>query len=141
MKKLFLFFIAAGIFTACSFKKEEVRVVEEFHKGGQAKIVFVYEVDGNDSIPVHEIQYHKDGSLLLEGDYKDGLREGEWKSLYPDGTTWSKGYFSKGKRHGKSWVYYPSGELRMKGTYENGKKIGKWITFNEEGIIISENEF
>lgn len=126
-------------FVSCSSK--EVQVVNEFYENGQAKIVMTYQVKFSDSIPLYEVQYHKDGSVLLEGNYIDGLRDGEWISHYPDGTMWSKGYFSEGKRTGKSWVYHPNGQLRMKGSYENGRKAGKWIIFNEEGIVVGEEEF
>lgn len=125
--------------TACSSK--EVQVVNAFYENGQAKIAMTYKVQMGDSIPLREIQYHKDGSILLQGDYIDGLREGEWISHYADGTIWSKGYFLKGKRTGKSWVYHPNGQLYMKGSYKNGQKTGKWIIFNEEGIVIAEENF
>jgi len=141
-KKLLILIISIGsvyFFSSCSSKK--IEVVNEFYENGQAKIVMTYKVQMGDSIPLHEIQYHKDGSVLLEGDYIDGLREGEWISHYADGTIWSKGYFLKGKRTGKSWVYYPSGKLRMKGSYENGKKVGKWFVYNEEGVVVTEDEF
>lgn len=139
MRRLVYLLFAGIFFTACSPK--EVQVVNEFYGNGQAKIVMTYHVQFGDSVPVYEVQYHKDGSVLLEGNYVDGLREGEWISHYPDGTMWSKGYFLKGERDGKGWVYHPSGKLHMKGSYENGKKVGKWIVFNEEGIVIGEEEF
>lgn len=139
MKKLIYLVLFASMLSACTSK--EIEEVKEFYENGQAKIVMKYKVQLGDSIPMYEIQYHKDGSILLEGEYIDGFREGEWISHYPDGTMWSKGYFSKGKRTGKSWIYHPNGQLRMKGKYEEGKKVGKWIVFNEEGIVISEQEF
>jgi len=139
MRKLLYFLSIIVLLSSCSSR--EIEVVNDFYENGQAKIVMTYKVQMGDSIPLHEVQYHKDGAILLEGDYVDGLREGEWISHFPDGTIWSKGYFSKGKRTGKSWVYYPNGKLRMKGSYENGQKIGKWIVFDEEGIVIGEGEF
>ncbi len=127
------------LFASC--QPREIQVVEKIHEDGTAKVVFDYMLKGNDSIALHEVQYHDDGSLYLEGIYEDGLREGEWLSWYPDGTIWSKGYFSKGERTGKSWVYHPSGKLYMKGSYENGKKIGTWLVYDEEGIVLAKKEF
>lgn len=127
------------VLTSCQSK--EIQVVEQIHEDGTPKMVFDYLVKGEDSIALHEVQYHDDGSILLEGVYQDGLREGEWVSWYPDGTIWSKGYFSNGKRTGKSWVYHPSGKMYMKGSYEEGEKIGIWLVYDEEGIIVGKKEF
>jgi antitoxin component YwqK of YwqJK toxin-antitoxin module len=139
MKKYLYLALVALIFSACQTK--QIQVVEDIYENGNPKIVFDYLVKSNDSIPLHEIQYHEDGSKLLEGEYVDGLREGEWLSWFPDGSIWSKGYFSKGKRTGKSWVYHPNGQLYMKGTYENGHKIGLWLVFDEEGNVEAQQEF
>lgn len=138
MKKL-IYVIMILFFWACSSGK--VQHVDDFYDNGQAKVVMTYLIQGHDSIPLEEIQYHKDGSLLLKGSYQNGEREGEWLSWYPDGTIWSKGFFTKGKRDGKSWIYYPSGKLRMKGSYHQGKKTGKWLIFDEDGVVIGEEEF
>lgn len=138
MKKFLGFFVLIALISCVG---HQVDAVDSFYENGQAKIVKTYMVKGNDSITLSEVQYHKGGEILLKGNYKEGLRDGEWLSWYADGTIWSKGYFLKGKRDGKSWIYHPNGALRMKGSYKNGQKIGKWIIFNEEGVIIAEEEF
>lgn len=135
------FYLIGIIVVMASCQAKEIQVVEQIHEDGSPKIVFDYLVQGGDSIALHEIQYHDDGSLLLEGVYQDGLREGEWVSWYPDGTIWSKGYFSKGERTGKSWVYHPNGKLYMKGSYQEGKKIETWLVYDEDGIVIAKKEF
>lgn len=139
MKKLLYLSSLMILFTAC--QPVELQVVENFYKDGSPKMVMDYLVKMGDSIPVHEVQYHDDGSRLLEGNYENGLREGEWLSWYPDGSIWSKGYFSKGERDGKSWVYHPNGKMYMKGSYQHGKKIGLWLVFDEEGNVVGQNEF
>lgn len=139
MKKVLYLFGIVFLLGAC--QASEIQVVEEYYKDGSPKNVMDYLVTGSDSIPVHEIQYHDDGSKLLEGDYENGLREGEWLSWFPDGSIWSKGYFSKGKRTGKSWIYHPNRQIYMKGTYEDGKKTGLWLVFDEDGNVVGKNEF
>lgn len=139
MKKLLYLASLLVLLGAC--QPFEIQVVEDFYQDGSPKMVMDYLVKNADSIPVHEIQYHEDGSKLLEGNYVDGLRDGEWLSWYPDGRIWSKGYFSQGERSGKSWVYHPNGQLYMKGSYEKGEKIGLWLVFDEEGNVIGKNDF
>jgi len=139
MKKLL--YISGLVFLLASCQPVELQVVEDYYKDGSPKMVMDYLVKGGDSIPVYEIQYHDDGSKLLEGNYVNGLREGEWTSWFPDGKVWSKGYFSAGKRTGKSWVYHPNNKIYMKGSYEEGKKVGLWLVFDEEGNVVGKNEF
>jgi len=139
MKKLIYLSSILLLVTAC--QPVEIQVVEAFHKDGSPKMVMDYLVSMGDSIPVYEVQYHKDGSKLLEGHYVDGLRDGEWISWYPDGSVWSKGFFAEGKRNGKSWVYHPNGKMYMEGSYEQGKKTGLWLVFDEEGNVVGKNEF
>lgn len=138
IKVVYIVLIAVALISCNS---NEIQVVESFYENGQAKIVKIYEIHMGDSIPQMEFQYHKDGSILLEGVYTNGLREGEWISYFNNGNIWSKGYFSKGKRTGKGWIYYPNGKLRMKGSYKNGKKTGKWMVFDEEGTVIADDDF
>lgn len=135
------FYVLGAILVLASCQPKEIQVIEQIYEDGSPKIVFDYLLKRGDSIALHEVQYHNDGSILLEGDYQNGLREGEWISWYPDGTVWSKGYFRKGKRSGKSWAYHPNGKLYMKGSYEEGKKIGPWLVYDEEGNVIANKEF
>lgn len=139
MKKLL--YIAGLLVVLSACQPVEIQVVEDFYKDGSPKMVMDYLVKNGDSIPIHEIQYHADGSKLLEGNYVDGLRDGEWLSWFADGRIWSKGYFSQGERTGKSWVYHPNGQLYMKGSYENGTKIGLWLVFDEDGNVVGKDEF
>jgi antitoxin component YwqK of YwqJK toxin-antitoxin module len=139
MKNLFLFLALGFVFLSC--KPKQIQVVEDVYDNGTPKVVIDYLVRGNDSIPLLEKQFHKDGSLLLQGKYINGLRQGEWLSWYPDGKIWSKGFFSKGKRTGKSWIYHPGGQLYIKGEYRDGQKIGAWFVFDENGSVIGENKY
>ncbi len=140
MRKLILFIIPAMILLSCQ-QKQTVELVKEVYPDGVQKQLIQYEIKGVDSIPIHEINYHRDGSLKMEGDLIDGLREGEWMSWYPDGTVWSKGYFAKGKRTGESKAYYPNSILHMSGTYEEGRKVGIWKVFDNTGKLQKKQDF
>ena len=140
MRKLILLIIPAMLFISCQ-NTQTVELVKEVYADGVQKQLIQYEIRGADSIAVHEINYHRDGSLKMEGDILDGLREGEWVSWYPDGTLWSKGSFTKGKRSGGSWAYYANGILHMEGNYEDGKKVGIWKVYDSDGTLETKQDF
>lgn len=139
MKKLLLFFSIIVVFYSC--QNSEIQVIDEVFKDGAIKSIVDYKVSFGDSIPLHRLDFHKEGSKRMEGYFKDGKRDGEWLSWYANGTIWSKGYFKEGKRTGKSWVYHPNGKLYMKGKYEDGKKIGQWMVFDEDGNLLADQSF
>ena len=82
---------------------------------------------------VHEVNYYDNGALYMEGDIKDGLREGEWVSYFLDGKVQSTGCFEKDLRTGKSLVYHENGNLWMEGYYKDGKQVGLWVYYDEQG--------
>ena len=139
MKKIVLFLIVTLSFYSC--QTSEIQVVEEVFNDGAIKSIVDYRISFGDSIPIHRLDFHKDGSKRMEGFFKDGERDGEWLSWFTDGTVWSKGYFKEGKRTGKSWVYHPNGKLYIKGKYEDGKKTGQWLVFDEDGILLADQSF
>jgi protein TonB len=72
--------------------------------------------------------YSYQGVLLMQGAYKEDLKEGEWIENYPNGNIKAKGKYKEGEKAGK-WQYYNfNGEL-------SGEKV--W----EEGAVVSEQEF
>ena len=57
----------------------------------------------------------------VQGNYKNGKKEGEWVSYDDNGQLSGKGSFKNGKRDGE-WFYYHDKQLWSKGSYKNGKK-------------------
>ena len=64
-------------------------------------------------------------SLLFEGEYLDGERNGKGKEYF-NGVLIYEGYYLNGKRNGRGKGYdYNSGDLEFEGEYFNGKINGK----------------
>ena len=57
------------------------------------------------------------GLLSHTGEYKNGIKEGNWK------------------------FYYPSGKLKVHNLYSNGSRNGIAIAYNEKGAIIEKAEY
>ena len=130
MNKLlkYLPLIMALMFVACDDSLTN-KVISSY-ENGQPTVVRYY--DKNDQC-VREVHYYDDGSLFMEGEIKDNVRNGEWISYFQDGKVQSTGFFENDKRTGKSLVYYENGNLWMDGSYREGQRIGLWYYFDEQG--------
>ena len=127
---LFLFLSLALFLTACGDGLTE-KVVATHENGQPAKVRFY----NKDNQCVREVHYYDDGSLYMEGEIKDDVRNGEWTSYFQDGKVQSKGFFENDKRTGHSLVYYENGNLWMDGSYRDGMRIGPWIYYDEQGYV------
>lgn len=102
-------------------------------------------------------EFHEIWGVIFVGVYKNGLKEGEWKSYlegdrvmdiityksgvqsglfikyYEDGKPLLRGSFLNGLEEGKWEVFYENGQLRGNSTFVNGKRIGKREEFNRDG--------
>ena len=143
MKKLLYLVFVALLFVSCG--NEETKRVEKvymYHESnGTPWIIYYYDVKGSDSVWVAEKWFHDNGALNLEGNIKDGKREGEFKSYYPSGRLYSVGAFVDGKREGRGLVYHENGQLNIDGDYHDGKPYGLWKFYDTEGNLLYTNEF
>lgn len=57
------------------------------------------------------------GNITAIGNYKLGLKHGEWK------------------------IWYDNGRLAYSFHYKNGQKIGVWKSWNKNGVLISKKEY
>lgn len=77
-------------------------------------------------------EYDSVGTLILKGVYNSGLREGKW--LIIEGDSRQLGEYRYGLKIGE-WkhFYFPSGKLQFKGEFKAGKPYGKHSYFYEKG--------
>lgn len=71
----------------------------------------------------------------------ENKRHGAWESYFEHGQMNSMTYFIHGIKDGHSIVYHPNGAVHYVGEYKNDQKVGVWKTYNEQGELISEDEF
>jgi antitoxin component YwqK of YwqJK toxin-antitoxin module len=55
-------------------------------------------------------EFYPNGSLKLEGEYKNGKKEGDWKEYFENGVLKESRQFWEGKKTGISVIYQESGE-------------------------------
>lgn len=133
MKRIFVLFpMMIVLLVTCGSKMTE-KVVETYDSGKPATVRY-YDSKGECR---HEVKYYESGTVMMEGDMKGDLREGEWKSYFPDGKVQSVGLFKDDVRYGKATVYYPNGNLYMEGSYTNGMHSGEWTYYDEQGYKLN----
>lgn len=79
--------------------------------------------------------YDAEGRLQMEGDRRNGLRQGVWTSYFPNGRVQSKNDYRDGKLQGLSTVFRENGSIYYTGQHRNDKQVGEWRFFNEQGDI------
>jgi antitoxin component YwqK of YwqJK toxin-antitoxin module len=106
--------------------------VEETFPDGSPKVVRYYKSETKE-VMLKETQYYQDGAKYIEGDYKNGKRNGKWMAWHPNGNVWSIGYYKKGVEVGLKTVFHENGNKYYEGKVDGERRIGKWTFWDEEG--------
>ena len=73
---------------------------------------------------------------FAEGNYVDGLPEGEWVFRHPNGNVSSQGTFVAGVKQGRWRSFYPDGSPESDGLFLNNQPHGAWRYWDEEGEVL-----
>ena len=136
MKKIIL--LLSFILTLASCSPRLTESVQTSYPNGQPELVLMFNKSGE---CVRSVEYYDSGSVKMEGEMKNGQRDGEWTAYFPDGRVQSHGYFKNGERTGDSKVYWSNGNLRYVGHYKNGTHCGKWTWYDEQGNFLREENY
>ena len=69
--------------------------------------------------------FYLDKQLKEQGDFKKGLKQGEWKKWNADGSLASRIHYSNGLKNGSFYNYNEKGILIEQGNYSDDKLSGK----------------
>lgn len=83
----------------------------------------------------------ENGVLITSEEYKAGLAHGSSKVFYETGVLMTERQYVNGLLEGHAKIYYPSGALKEEGDYLHGDKTGIWKAYNEDGDVISSENF
>ena len=118
-----------------------IEEVKERYSGGELKVVEYYKKIGDTQKLVRKREYHNNGQIKMETNYKDEKLEGKWIWYYENGQIEGEGNFKDGKLDGKWTFYYENGQIREEGNYTGGQQEGKWTYYNKDGSIKEVKEF
>lgn len=128
-------------------KKIEPKIAKTYYwfKGG-----LIHEAQGGiagDLLNDKFIKMYHSNQLAEQGQFKNGLRVGEWKTWYSNGVLSTTLNYSKGLKSGKYFRYNEIGALVEHGKYTSNLKTGRWtntetkeITTYRDGIIVKQKE-
>ena len=85
-------------------------------------------------------QFHENGQLEEEVEFKDGKANGKIKSYYPNGKLKGEGEFKDGKFHGTFKGYHENGKLEIEMGLKDGKCDGMKMYFSN-GQLQAEAPF
>ncbi len=130
--------IAAIVLMMVGCKNQQTKEVVSFYKDGKPKMEQVYSKSNGTKVIVKEIQYYENGNIKMEGELKEGFRNGKWVFWFEHGSIWSEGFFTDGIRTGETKVYHENGKLFYEGVYHEGQKHDTWNFYNEQGHLVNQ---
>ncbi len=101
-----------------------------FEDGTLASIInynLLGEPDGN-----IKMYYPDTKQLVLDCNYKNGDKVGDYKKYFPTGIPQELGPYADNLKHGYWKFYSPEGVLEEEGSYINGKREGEWIRYTDD---------
>ena len=76
-----------------------------------------------------------DGVMIEQGDFKTGLKIGEWTSYSSSGKVIKKINYTNGTLNGDVSYFHNNGKKKLSGSFSNGKKNGNWAFYNQKEKI------
>lgn len=83
---------------------------------------------------------YKDGRVVEEIEYVNGVKNGKYNTYYDNGSPLSVGTYKDGSLSGMFTAYYPNGKVQFQGEYSYGVRMGIWRTYDDEGNEISSDK-
>ena len=80
------------------------------------------------------ILYADSGGKLIEGDYRNGLQQGEWTTWYENGPQSAIDHYRDGVQDGLHTSWYANGKKSIEGDYRAGKRVGVWTRWDPSGL-------
>jgi len=115
--------------------------VAEAYTDGTPKVIQYFDGEGVAKTMVREQMFYPDGQLRMEGEYKNGQKDGHWISYYNNGNPWSEGFYKEGRNEGKTTTWHENGKKYYEGFYKNNERSGKWTFWDEDGNLVKEVDF
>lgn len=78
-----------------------------------------------------------DGTVRIEGFYKDGLKDSCWKYFNEDNLKILEENYSLGKLNGKSFSWYTSGQLHTESDFKSDTMVGIFKIWYPDGQLNS----
>ena len=98
-------------------------IIKTFYKNSDSLFVQFYRLNGN---------------LKTEGVLNERKRVGIWKYFYKNGAVVSQENYKNGLRDGEQFVFYSNGKITERSLFKNGLLDGISSKYSSKGILIEE---
>ncbi len=78
--------------------------------------------------------YWPNGTMMLQGYYRDGKQDGVWLRFYANGQRAALDEYHDGVQQGRHLGWYPNGQQSEQGQYSGGMKEGRWRKWDLSGL-------
>ena len=129
-------FILMGISFSCNDKLE--KEIISYWPNGEVQKVFFFEKDGALRKKALEERYYENGNQEMRGEFKDGVRDGNWIYWFQDGRKWTESMYENDLRIGQSIVWREDGHKNYEGMDSKGKPHGSWTFYDLDGSRVKE---
>lgn len=82
------------------------------------------------------IKMYHSNQLAEQGEFKNGLKVGLWKTWHPNGKIQTIQYWSNGLKSGDYYCYDENGVMTVKGKFNHDIQIGKWIDYTKQDTLV-----
>ena len=82
--------------------------------------------------------YRLNGNLKTEGVLNERKRVGLWKYFYKNGAVMSQENYKNGLQHGEQFVFYSNGKITERSLFKNDLLDGISSKYSSKGILIEE---
>ncbi len=96
------------------------------------RVIAKYSDDHFDSDGYYH-EFHPGGKKFIEGQFRDGRREGEWTYWFDNGQLNRKVTYRNGQLNGQWDVFRADGTLAAKHSFADGLRDGTWVIYDDAG--------
>lgn len=118
------------------------------YKDNKIIAVELYDINGKSLYSASESNavlkyrtYYPNGILEMEGNLKDGERDGKWVIYYPLGNVAQELQYSNGMQKGKQIKYHENGNLKEEYSCDSNLIIGPYKAYYSSGKLQTTGEF
>ena len=117
---------------------ERIRVKLNFSTG---ELMRSFEMSLDSLMEGPYTEYYRNGTIMREEQYAQGLRHGMQKTYFPDGDVESLHKYEHGYLNGPYAWYYKDGQVKQEGIKENGNTQGNVRSYFETGALKSSKNY
>ena len=83
----------------------------------------MYEPSKEEPFTGRHVIHHENGQKQVEGNYKEGMKDGHWTYWYENGQKESEGNFKEGMEDGLWILWDENGQKKSEGNYKDGELV------------------